>query len=126
MRQQIDIEAPALKRGHLHVIHKSDQRQLMTGPGNVITWTSKVGEFVIVFKGSSPFGDTILESRRQEVSGTVPLNMEPTAFNYAVVLYYNGALVADDPSIIITERKTRGAKKRPVARVRRGRKSGRK
>ncbi|HEX4274723.1 MAG TPA: hypothetical protein VHZ74_05180 [Bryobacteraceae bacterium] len=70
--------------------------------GDRIKWNCDHGNYTVLFKGESPFGQAAVHGFKKMETTTSVITAKPGRYTYAVtVALEDGGLIVDDPEIIV-------------------------
>jgi plastocyanin len=69
--------------------------------GDHVKWRCDHGNYSVLFKADSPFGDVAFHARRGNETVTATVVGQPGSYKYAVTVALDSGLIVDDPVVII-------------------------
>lgn len=71
--------------------------------GDRLTWRCDHGNYSVLFKHNSPFGDVAFHGRRGNTTVEATVIGEHGSYHYAVTVALDSGLIVDDPEIIVDD-----------------------
>ena len=80
-----------------------DAKSIHVHPGDLVRWGCDHGNYSILFKDRTPFGDIGAHSHKGRQTPALEIIAEPGSYKYAVNVALPNGLVVDDPEIIVDD-----------------------
>ena len=80
---------------------KGDGTKIKVRTGDVVKWTSHVGNYSILFKGKSPFEEIAAHGSKGTETHLLKVTATEGEFHYGVTLALPDKMIVDDPVIIV-------------------------
>jgi plastocyanin len=80
---------------------KGDGTKIKVRTGDVVKWTSHVGNYSILFKGKSPFEEIAAHGSKGTETRLLKVTATEGEFHYGVTLALPDKMIVDDPVIIV-------------------------
>ena len=78
-----------------------DAATITVSKGDHVTWHCEHGNYSVLFKKHSPFGDIAFHGRQGKESASAVITGDPGAYHYAVTVALDGQMLVDDPVILV-------------------------